>query len=100
MLAIGTRKNYSTAPINQFGTRGFARFTGSSYQLVSSASGIHPGDKLYLSTTPGKFQTWPPSGSGEVIRIIGYCFNDAGNTTDIDNNTMYFAPETSWIENV
>jgi len=81
------------------GLRGIARYTGSAYQQLT-ASIVHPGDKLYLSTTPGKFQTWPPSGSGEVIRIIGYCFNDAGNVTDIDNNTMYFAPETSWIENV
>ena len=90
-LAVGIGRPYAGAPINQWGTRGFANFTGSSYQLVASASGIHPGDKLYLSTTPGKFQNWAPTGSGEVIRIIGYCVND-GSYTILQTGSIYFAP--------
>lgn len=86
--------------IGGYGLRGIARFTGSGYDSLTSASGVFPGDKLYLSTTPGKFQTWAPTGSGEVIRIIGYCFNDASNGVYITGSALYFAPETSWIENV
>ena len=99
LLAVGIGRPYVGAPIDQWGTRGFANFTGSSYQLVASASGIHPGDKLYLSTTPGKFQNWAPTGSGEVIRIIGYCVNGSSSET-LRTGSIYFAPETSWIENV
>ena len=93
------------------GLRGVARFSGSAYYRLNSASGVFPGDKLYLSTTPGQFQTWAPTGSGEIIRIIGYCYNDRGQwlgptdpVTGLANTVypgaIYFAPETSWIENV
>jgi hypothetical protein len=92
------------------GLRGTARFTGSAYYALRSSSGVFPGDELYLSTTPGSFQTWAPTGSGEIIRIIGYCYTDKAEATDTSGagtvpagnrpGTIYFAPETSWIENV
>ena len=94
MLAIGK------IGIGAVGLRGIARFTGSGYDSLTSASGVFPGDKLYLSTTPGKFQTWAPTGSGEIVRIIGYCFNDGSTYSYITGSALYFAPETSWIENV
>ena len=100
MLGIGIRDSYSYpgGQIVEFGIRGQANFSGSHYRALNSASGVFPGDKLYLSTTPGKFQTWAPTGSGEIIRIIGYCTNYS--TSQWQSGSIYFAPETSWIENV
>jgi hypothetical protein len=102
--------NLTQSPGRGMGLRGVARFSGSSYYSINSGSGAFPGDKLYLSTTPGKFQRWAPTGSGEVSRIIGYVYSDAGEATDSSAGgvlavgtlpgTIYFAPETSWIENV
>ena len=69
-------------------------------ELTNTGSSAKPGAKLYLSTTPGKFQTWSPTGSGEVSRLIGYCFNDQNNEVALYNNTIYFCPDTNYIENV
>jgi hypothetical protein len=100
MLSLGIEESYSFpgGQMVRYGIRGQAAFTGSHYQALNSASGVFPGDKLYLSTTPGKFQTWAPTGSGEVIRIIGYCTNYGSALWE--RGSIYFAPETSWIENV
>ena len=100
MLGIGTKSSdsYPGGQIYEYGIRGQAQFSGSHYRALNSASGVFPGDKLYLSTTPGKFQTWAPTGSGEIIRIIGYCTNYTSNQWQ--SGSIYFAPETSWIENV
>jgi len=107
LLGIAFSKNSPFSLINGMGIRGRANFTGSSYQLMTSASGVMPGDKLYLSTTPGKFQNWAPTGSGEIVRIIGYCDNlnnyDFGAPTPVKRmptGSIYFAPEISWIQNV
>jgi hypothetical protein len=97
MLGLNVLENYAGQPYS-FGIRGQANFTSSVYQTIKSASGVLPGDKLYLSTTPGKFQNWAPTGSGEIVRIIGYCTNY--NNYYWNSGSIYFAPETSWIENV
>ena len=80
--------------------KGFARYSGSAnYNTLTT-----PGQKIYLSTTPGKFQTWAPSGSGEIVRILGYCI-DQPNTVlplwyeDYDS-TIYFTPDNTYLENI
>jgi hypothetical protein len=50
------------------------------------------GDIAYLSTTQGTLTSTPPSGAGDVVRIVGYCIS--GGTSDI----IYFDPDKSWIE--
>lgn len=47
------------------------------------------GAPVYVSTTAGAIQTAPPSGSNDVVRIIGY-----GNTA----NELYFKPDNTYIE--
>jgi hypothetical protein len=49
------------------------------------------GDILYVSTTAGGITTTAPSGSGDIIRIIGY-------SLDGTNETIYFNPDNSWVE--
>lgn len=47
------------------------------------------GAPVYASNTAGEIVTSPPSGSGDIVRIIGY-----GNTAD----ELYFQPENTFLE--
>ena len=48
------------------------------------------GAPLYLSTTAGDMSQTAPSGSGDVVRVVGYAHDD--------NDTIYFNPDNSWVE--
>ena len=47
------------------------------------------GDALYLSTTAGAITNVAPTGSGEIVRVLGY---------KIDANRIYFNPSNDWLE--
>jgi hypothetical protein len=64
--------------------RGFAR--SSTYYTTTGNSDI-----LYVSNTPGGITDTAPTGSGDVVRIIGYMIND---TTDL----IFFCPDTTWVQ--
>ena len=49
------------------------------------------GDVLFLSTTAGDASAAAPSGSGDIIRVIGYCLND-------DNGQIWFDPDNTYVE--
>jgi len=55
---------------------------------LGSAPGT-AGDVLYLSTTNGLFTATPPSGSGEIVRVVGY---------NLGGNRVYFKPSADFIE--
>jgi hypothetical protein len=48
------------------------------------------GRPIYLSTTAGVLSTNPPTDSGEIVRVVGYC-------TDV-SNVIYFDPSQDWLE--
>jgi hypothetical protein len=67
--------------------RGNARFTANgNYTSMTTV-----GAPLYVSTTAGGFTQTAPSGTGDVVRVIGY-------VTSTSNDEMYFAPSASWVE--
>jgi len=47
------------------------------------------GDKLYLSTTGGRAQNSAPTGSGKVVRLIGYSLDSTGGQ-------VYFNPDNHY----
>ena len=49
------------------------------------------GDILYVSTTAGTWQDYPPNGSGEIVRIIGYA---------VESHLMFLDPDKTYIENL
>ena len=49
------------------------------------------GDVLYLSTTGGDASSTAPSGTGDVVRIIGYCL-------DASNGQIWFNPDSTFVE--
>jgi hypothetical protein len=60
--------------------------------LCLGTSGSAPGsagDVLYLSTTNGLLTATPPSGSGEIVRVVGY---------NLGGNRVYFKPSADFLE--
>ena len=49
------------------------------------------GDVLYLSTTAGRLTSTAPSGSGDIVRVMGYCLHST-------SALIYFNPSSSWVE--
>ena len=47
------------------------------------------GATLYLSTTTGGLTSSAPTGASDIIRVVGYAIN---------NNTIFFCPDNTWIE--
>ena len=47
------------------------------------------GDVLYLDTTNGLLTATAPSGSGEIVRVMGY---------NLGSNRVYFDPSKDWLE--
>lgn len=47
------------------------------------------GDVLYLGTTNGTLTATPPSGSGEIVRVVGY---------NLGGNRVYFKPSADFFE--
>jgi|TARA_R110000824_G_scaffold39325_2_gene119007 hypothetical protein len=72
-----------TAPANGMLLRGF--FDATTY-LSNFVSGL----PVYLSATAGAIDTTQPSGTGDIIRCVGYCTNTA--------NVIYFNPESVYLE--
>jgi len=67
--------------------RGNARFTG-----VTSFTGTTTiGALLYVSQTAGAFSQTPPTGTGTIVRVIGYVQSTA-------NDQIYFCPDSTFIE--
>jgi len=47
------------------------------------------GDVLYLNTSAGTLTATAPTGSGEIVRVMGY---------NLDGSRIYFNPSTDWLE--
>jgi len=49
------------------------------------------GDTLFLSTAVGQATATAPSGSGDIVRVIGYCLHAS-------NGQIYFNPDGAFVE--
>ena len=58
---------------------------------ISSGTGGSNGDILYVHTTANKLTSTAPSGSGDIVRVIGYCL-------DSTNGQVYFNPDGAFVE--
>ena len=68
-----------------------ARFMVKGLARHSSFAGFTTGDVLYVSGTAAGITKTAPTGSGDIVRIVGYC-------TDGSNREIYFDPSKDWIE--
>jgi hypothetical protein len=49
------------------------------------------GDTLFASTTAGQATATAPSGSGDIVRVLGYCLNAS-------NGQIWFNPDGAFVE--
>ena len=49
------------------------------------------GDVLFVSTTAGDITATAPSGTGDIVRIVGYCL-------DASNGQIWFNPDGAFVE--
>jgi hypothetical protein len=68
--------------------------------LINNKAGTPTDDRgkpVYISAgTAGQFDMNPPTGAGEVVRIIGYVINGAGGVGNA--YLIRFNPDNTWIE--
>ena len=68
-----------------------ARYLVKGLARHSSWSGFTTGDVLYVSGTPGEITKTAPTGSADIVRIVGYCTNGS-------EREIYFDPSKDWVE--
>jgi hypothetical protein len=68
-----------------------ARFLVKGFARHSSFAGFTTGDVLYVSGTAAGITKTAPTGSTDIVRIVGYC-------TDGGNREIYFDPSKDWVE--
>ena len=92
--ATAETKAIATAPlaISTHSGQGSDMLTnGIIYQhSVLSTTQAPVGTVLYIHTVAGKIHHLPPSGSGEIIRAIGFVASGS--------NVIFFKPDTTWLE--
>jgi hypothetical protein len=77
-IALGTNTNENGMLIKGF------------FDATTYLNNFSSGQAIAIHTASGKMDTTFPSGSGDFIRIAGYCTNTA--------NVIYFNPAGSWVE--
>ena len=70
--------------------KGFVRVA--STEILNKPTNV-PGLPLYISTTAGHFDFTAPSGSGDIVRIVGYAIDEDGGDV-----LVYFDPDKTYIE--
>ena len=53
---------------------------------------------LYLDTTDGHVTATKPTGSGKVVRVVGYVVDPGGAGGATNDGVIYFDPSKDWIE--
>jgi len=70
--------------------KGFVRVA--STEILNKPTNV-PGLPLYISTTAGHFDFTAPSGSGDIVRIVGYAIDEDGGDV-----LVYFDPDKTYVE--
>ena len=64
-------------------------------QLIGSST---IGAPAYISTTAGRITFTAPTGSGDVVRIVGHCVDKYSDGRGNDSTIIRFNPSNDWIE--
>jgi len=67
---------------------GNARLMNGLMYMGAGAAPGSAGDVLYLSTSSGLLTATAPTGTGEIVRVVGY---------NVDGDRIYFNPSADWI---
>jgi hypothetical protein len=73
--------------------RGFVKIPSTEVLNASPSGGIY-GLPVYVSaTTTGHLDLTAPSGTGDIVRVVGYCIDD-----DNGDILLLFRPDNTWVE--
>jgi hypothetical protein len=73
-------------------------FLTEGYVLITNYTGTPTlGAPVYVDTTAGSFAFTAPSGSGDVVRIVGHCVDKYVSGRD-ERPIIRFNPSNDWIE--
>jgi len=86
--AESTSKGLLGIPVTNMFTGDLGRFLLFGKLILDSSLGT--GSVYYLSTSSGSMTTSPPSGSGQIVRVIGYALTTVG---------LIFNPDVTWVKN-
>ena len=102
LLMLGSDGNWDTADADaeatcqgmlglavESGTGASKKILLQGFLTTSNYEASTVGEILYASTDVGAITITPPSGSGDIVRILGYGFA---------TNTIYFDPDKTYIE--
>lgn len=64
----------------------------------NSSLGSATGAILYLDTTAGHVTATKPTGTGKIVRIVGYVVDPGGAGGATNDGVIYFDPSKDWIE--
>ena len=88
----GTSKDMLVIPLGTSATTEGVLLNGT-IKVSTSLTGASIGQKVYISNSGGALTTTAPTASGSVVRIVGYVIEPS-------KSTIYFNPDTSWVENI
>jgi len=77
LLGIALSNDETTSPLL---IRGYYKNTAWSFTV---------GAPVYLSTTPGALTSTQPTGTGDIVRVVGYA---------LATDEIFFNPSHEWIE--
>ena len=60
------------------------------FDATTYLSNFSAGKAVYMSTTAAAMDTVAPSGTGDIVRVVGYCTNVT--------NVIYFNPDGTYVE--
>jgi hypothetical protein len=81
-----------TATTNYFITSGYVGLDSTLYEGTATV-----GSPVYVSTTAGKMTFTKPSGSGDVVRVIGRCVDTYSSGRGSNSAIFRFNPSEDWI---
>ena len=61
------------------------------FVTLGASTGGSDGDVLYLDTNAARLISTAPSGSGDIVRVVGILY-------DSTNNVVWFQPDGTWVE--
>ena len=61
------------------------------FVTLGASTGGSDGDVVYLDTNASRLTSTAPSGSGDIVRVVGILY-------DSTNNVVWFQPDGTWVE--
>ena len=93
LLAICLSASTGNDQVRPFALDGYVNINNGFINGKSGAPTDDIGKPVYVSPTAGQYEMTAPSGSGQIVRIVGHVVMAGASVY-----TIYFRPDNTWIE--